>query len=433
MAEVMIAVMPFHGHVAPMSAVARAFVEAGHRVRVYTGSAHADRFTAVGAVALPWTSAPDFDEHDLAATFPALRGRKGPRQMLANVEHVFVRTAAAQSDDLVRAFDERRWDVIVADGLSLGAHLASERTGTPWVTVSIVPLTIPSRDLPPPMLGLAPATNVLGRLRDRALRAVAQAGSRGIQRAYAEARERVGLPSNERSFDEAWYSQDLVCASGVAELEFARSDLASHVVFVGELTRPPRGGAPPAWWDDVAASDVPVVLVTQGTLNVDPHDLIEPAFAALGRQRVLLVATTGRADDADLPFPAPPNARVAGLVPYGALLPRVDVMVTNGGWGGVLAALAAGIPLVVAGGDLDKPEVAARVAWSGAGVNLRSGRPSARAVLHGWRRVSTDAAFRTNARRIAARLAEHDGPAEVVEHTMRLLATRRDRAAATAD
>ena len=205
-------------------------------------------------------------------------------------------------------------------------------------------------------------------------------------------------------------------------------------MFVGELTRPAQGDATlPAWWDDVAASAVPVVLVTQGTLNVDPHDLIEPAFAALGRQRVLVVATTGRADDASLPFPAPPNARVAGLVPYGALLPRVDVMVTNGGWGGVLAALAAGIPLVVAGGDLDKPEVAARVAWSGAGVNLRSGRPSPRAVLRGWRRVSTDAAYRANAARIAARLAEHDGPAEVVEHTMRLLATRRDGATATAD
>jgi len=434
MAEVMIAVMPFHGHVAPMAAVARAFVEAGHGVRVYTGSAHADRFTAVGAQALAWTSAPDFDEHDLAATFPVLRGRKGPRQMLANVEHVFVRTAAAQSDDLVRAFDERPWDVVVADGLSLGAHLASERTRTPWVTVSIVPLAIPSRDLPPPMFGLVPSTGALGRLRDRALRAAAKAGARGIQRAYVEERGHAGFSPNGRSFDDAWYSPDLVCASGVAELEFARSDLATHVVFVGELTLATPGGASlPAWWDEVAASAEPVVHVTQGTLIVDPHDLIEPAFAALGRQRVLVVAATGRAGDASLPFPAPPNARVAGLVPYDVLLPGVDVMITNGGWGGVLAALAAGIPLVVAGGDLDKPEVAARVAWSGAGVNLRTGRPSARAVLRAWRRVSTDAAYRAHAAHIAARLAEHDGPAEVVEHTMRLLATRRDPAAATAD
>ena len=185
--------------------------------------------------------------------------------------------------------------------------------------------------------------------------------------------------------------------------------------------------------------------MTQGTLNVDPHDLIEPAFAALGRQRVLVVATTGRADDASLPFPAPPNARVAGLVPYGALLPRVDVVVTNGGWGGVLAALAAGIPLVVAGGDLDKPEVAARVAWSGAGVNLRSGRPSPRAVLRGWRRVSTDAAYRANAaaHRRAARRARragrgrraHDAPARDAarrrhgdRRLTRCLAGRRERA-----
>ena len=62
--------------------------------------------------------------------------------------------------------------------------------------------------------------------------------------------------------------------------------------------------------------------------------------------------------------------RVAGFLPYAALLPRVDLMVTNGGWGGTLAALSHGIPLVIAGGDLDKPEIAARVAWTGAGVNL---------------------------------------------------------------
>ena len=50
---------------------------------------------------------------------------------------------------------------------------------------------------------------------------------------------------------------------------------------------------------------------------------------------------------------------------------------------------------VVAGSTEDKPEVAARVAWSGAGVNLRSGSPSAarvrRAVRqHGIRAVLAD-------------------------------------------
>jgi UDP:flavonoid glycosyltransferase YjiC (YdhE family) len=424
MVEVMIAVMPFHGHVAPMAAVAEAFLEAGHSVRVYTGTAHAARFAALGAQVVPWRSASDFDEHDLSATFPMLRGRKGPRQMLANVEHVFVRTAADQAADLARAFEEQPWDVIVADGLSLGAHFASEQTATPWVTVSIVPLAIPSRDLPPPMSGIAPATGIVGRLRNRVFWALARAASRGLQRAYLEERDRAGLPYNDRAFDQAWYSPSLVCASGVPELEYPRSDLATQVVFVGELTPPAADAALPGWWPAIAASDVPIVHVTQGTLNVDPHDLIEPTFAALGRQQVVLVASTGRADAPELPFPAPPNARVAGLIPYGALLPRLDVMITNGGWGGVLAALARGIPLVVAGGDVDKPEIAARVAWAGAGVNLRTGRPRPRAILDAWRRVSSDASYRANAQRLAESLAAHDGPREVVGHTIALLTRR---------
>ncbi|WP_157001225.1 glycosyltransferase [Agromyces laixinhei] len=423
MAEVMIAVMPFHGHVAPMVAVAEAFLAAGHGVRVYTGGAFAHRFTMLGARVVTWARAPDFDEHDLPATFPALRGRKGPRQMLANVEQLFVRTGADQAADLAHAYAEEPWDVIVADGLSIGAHLASELTATPWVTVSIVPLTIPSRDLPPPILGLQPAKGIIGRLRDRALRGLTGVASRGIQRAYAEERTRAGLPPDDLALEHAFISPDLVCASGVAELEYyPRSDLATQVVFVGELTRPRANDAAlPSWWPDVETCVDPILHVTQGTLNVDPHDLIEPSFAALGRQRVLLIASTGRADVAELPFTAPPNARVAGFVPYDSLLPRLDVMITNGGWGGVLAALAQGIPLIVAGGDVDKPEIAARVAWAGAGVNLRTGRPRPRAILRAWRQLQTDDSYRANAGRLAAALAAHDGPNEVVEHTMALL------------
>ncbi|RNB45114.1 glycosyltransferase [Agromyces tardus] len=421
MADVMIAAMPFAGHVAPLAAVASAFLEAGHAVRVYTGSRHAARFAAIGADIVPWVRAPDFDEGDLAATFPVLRGRKGPRQMLANVREVFIGTAAAQGDDLVAEFRRRPWDVIVADGLSLGAHLASERTATPWVTVSIVPLSIPSDDLPPPGLGIRPARGPLGRVRDRLLRRAVPLATRGMRRAYLEQRAASGLDVSGVRFEQAWYSPSLVCATGVPSLEYPRTGYPTRVEFVGSLT--PTGaarGLEPDWWADLPP-DRPIVHVTQGTLNVDPDDLIRPALSALGRQPVSVVATTGRAEVPGFAFPVPPNAFVAGLIDYAVLLPRVDVMVTNGGWGGVLAALSHGIPLIVAGGDLDKPEIAARVAWAGAGVDLRTGRPSASAVLRAWRRVSQEPAFRRNAERLGAELRGHDGPREVVEHTLRLV------------
>ena len=421
MADVMVAVMPFAGHVAPLAAVTAAFVEAGHAVRVYTGAAHADRFAALGAEIVPWSRAPDFDEHDLAATFPALRGRKGALQAIASIEHVFVRTAAAQGDDLVAAFGERPWDVIVADGLSLGARIGSERTGTPWVTVSVVPLTIPTPELPPPGFGLPPANGPLGRVRDRLLHVLLRLASRGVRRAYDEQRATAGLGPSTVPFELAFSSPDLVCASGLPGLDWPRREWPVRIEYVGALAPTGRAGAAlPSWWPDLP-EDRPIVHVTQGTLNVDPDDLIRPAFAALGRQPVSIVATTGRADTGDLPFGAPPNAYVAGLVDYAALLPRLDAMITNGGWGGVLAALSHGVPLIVAGGDLDKPEIAGRVAWAGAGIDLRTGTPKPAAILRAWRRLSSDPGYRDNAERLARELQRHDGPREVVAHTTALL------------
>ena len=105
----------------------------------------------------------------------------------------------------------------------------------------------------------------------------------------------------------------------------------------------------------------------------------------------------------------PANVRVAGFLPYAALLPRVDVMVTNGGWGGTLAALSHGIPLVIAGGDLDKPEIAARVAWAGAGVNLNTGTPTSAQVAAGVDRVLADPSFRDAAARVGAQLRSLGG------------------------
>ena len=65
------------------------------------------------------------------------------------------------------------------------------------------------------------------------------------------------------------------------------------------------------------------------------------------------------------------------------LLPKTDVFLTNGGYGGVQLALRHGLPIVVTGGQEDKPEVAARVAWAGVGAAKLRSNQSATA---GWKR-----------------------------------------------
>jgi UDP:flavonoid glycosyltransferase YjiC (YdhE family) len=114
----------------------------------------------------------------------------------------------------------------------------------------------------------------------------------------------------------------------------------------------------------------------------------------------------------------PDNARAAEFLPYEQLLPRTDVVVSNGGFGGVQQALSYGLPLVVAGATEDKPEVAARVAWSGAGVNLRTGAPSPARVRRAVRSVLTEPRYRGAAQRLQLEIAELRDPVVVIAETL---------------
>ena len=415
MARFMLTAMPFTGHVTPLRAVAAALVSRGHDVRVYTGGAFRDRVESTGARLVRWRVAPDFDENDISATFPRLVGKKGIRQLLINVQDVFIKTSPAQVEDLTMEWEREPWDVIAGDELSVGTAFFAERTGSPWATVAVLPLNLIGTQGPPSGMGLAPGRNPVTKARDSVLRAAVPLFGRSLAAPLARARETIGLPPSKLTFDRVVFSPRLVIASGSPLLDYDRTDRPSSLQFVGQLQNPPAPTALPAWWDDLDGRRV--VHVTQGTQNIDPQDLIVPALEALAERDAIVVVATGVPGRDELPFPVPSNVRVAGFLPYADLLPRVDLVVTNGGWGGTLAALAHGIPLVIAGGDLDKPEIAARVAWAGAGVNLKTGTPSAAKVAAGVDRVLADASFRDAAARVGAQLRSLGG----AEHAAQLL------------
>src|SRR5689334_19193688 len=109
--------MPFAGHVQPMRAVAAELTRRGHDVVAYTGAAYGPRFAEDGATWLPWEQAPDFEESDLSATFPAVSDGRGPRAVVANLEHVFLRSGGGQARDILAAGP---FDLLVADQLAIG-------------------------------------------------------------------------------------------------------------------------------------------------------------------------------------------------------------------------------------------------------------------------------------------------------------------------
>ena len=402
----MMTAMPFAGHARPVRAVAGELVRRGHDVRVYTGRSYTGAFADVGARPVAWDAAPDFDERNYAATFPRMRDAKGFRQVLINLEDLFLGTAPAQTTDLLAAHDDEPWDLVVGDPMALGTRFAAERLGSRWATLSPIAYWPPGKGIPPTGLGLEPARGPFGRVRDALLGAGSRAGTRALAKRYQRTRRLAGLAPDDERFDTIWYSPHLVVAAGSPGLDYPRSDLPPNVRFAGDLTDdgvPTPPVALPEWWDDLVRSDVPVVHVTQGTANIAPTDLVLPTLEALADEDVLVVVGLGHRT-APLPGPLPANARVAPMVPYPALLPLTSVMITNGGYGGVLQALRHDVPLVVAGGDLDKPEIAARIGWHGAGVNLRTGTPRPAAIAAAYRDVTTDPRYRATAARLGAEL-----------------------------
>ncbi|MBC8163696.1 MAG: hypothetical protein H7Z42_21015, partial [Roseiflexaceae bacterium] len=119
----------------------------------------------------------------------------------------------------------------------------------------------------------------------------------------------------------------------------------------------------------------------------------------------------------------PANARLEPFIPFDQIMPHVDVMITNGGYGGVQFALAHGVPLVVAGTTEEKPEIAARVAWSDAGINLKAKSPTTEQIRTAVRSILADPRYRQNAQSIGADYARHNAPEEAAVLLERLAAT----------
>jgi len=403
MATYLICSNPIHGHVTPMLGIGQHLVGRGHRVIMLTGSRFAERVTSLGMEFRPLVGLADFDDRDVPSYLPDRERYRGVAQAQYDIQTIFVKTIPDQFRGVQAIIAAEEPDAILVDGAFAGVApiLLGPGDRPPVLAAGVMPLSQSSRDVAPYGTGMAPSSTPFGRLRNRVLNLVARRVLfGGTQRAGERAFADVGAPALRHFVMDLSRAFDRFLQLSAREFEYPRSDLASNTVFVGPIPPSPGSATLPSWWGDLDGSR-PIVHVTQGT--IDNHDLdrlIRPTIDGLADGEALVVVSTGGRDPRDL-GPVPANVRVAGYLPYDELLPITDVYVTNGGFGGVQHALSEGVPMVVAGDTEDKPEVAARVGWSGAGVNLRTGTPTADAVRTAVTTVLEVPSYRARARALA--------------------------------
>jgi MGT family glycosyltransferase len=411
----------------PLQPVVRELVSRGHTVRWYTSARFADQVEAAGAQLEPMSPQLDKFAGPLDELYPERARLKALKRVKWDLKHLFMAPAEGQAAELRRLHERQAADVLLCDPGFGAARLLSEQGGTPWVSVGSTPLTLPSRDTAPFGSGLPPSSTAAGRVRNAVLRYVFNnIVMRDVGADRNMLRKQVGLPPSREDLMGSGISPHLHLQSGVADLEYPRSDLPAHVHFIGALTGAVDAAAVmPDWWQAVRESGRPIVHVTQGTVsNTELDDLLLPTLKALAQEDVAVVATLGDAASAREFSDLPANAYIAPFLPYHLLLPHISLMVTNGGFGGVNEALRHGVPLVVAGRSEDKPEVAARVAYAGAGIDLRTDTPDVAALRTAVREVLDTPSYGLKARALADRYSEAQAGPRAADLIEDLVGTR---------
>jgi UDP:flavonoid glycosyltransferase YjiC (YdhE family) len=421
----LIATQPVTGHLLPALPLARRLVERGHEVVWYVGRKFRKQIEGTGARFAPYRHAYDYDDDDYDAAFQGRSQLKGLAQIKFDFINIFIKQFGPQHRDIEAILQEFPADVTIGDP-SIGATFTvNEKGGPPNAVYNITCLGIKGRDVAPFGLGILPSSSPPGRIRNRLLHFLA---SNVIFKAVSDelVRQCDQLGVRRRKFEGVLISPFLFLQPTVPSFEYPRSDLPPQVHFIGALLPDAPGERTlPAWWHEVVARKRPVVLVTQGTVATNPQELIAPTLRALAHENVLVIAA-GVKDMRLMGLdPVPANARVEPFVPFKPLLPYVDVYVTNGGFGGVQFALMNGVPIVAGGTTEDKPEIGNRVAYSGAGINLKTNTPTPIQIQTAVKAVLSNPRYRQRAQQIQAELRQYDAPTEAARLLEQLAETRR--------
>ncbi|MGV0645311.1 nucleotide disphospho-sugar-binding domain-containing protein [Mycolicibacterium sp. XJ2546] len=411
----MVAASPLAGHVVPMLRIGTHLKDHGHDVIVITGSEFGDVVRRAGL------SLQALDRSGLIDDLPSpwvLRTPKLLRRYLlgiAEMRSTFVEPLTAQFSTLNRVLEQGPVDTVLADLTFTGVLplVLGERPRPQILAVGVGPLTLTSADTPPFGMAWQPQPGTDYQPMNDVVRKFLL---RGISADLNDALARCGTPPLPVPLTDWPRLADRLLQLTVRGFEYPRSDLPVNIDFVGPvIPDSSEHFEPPPWWNEIVAAPT-VVHVTQGTFdNRNINQLIRPTLRAFDGMNIAVVATTGRPVDQTMTADLPRNAFVTDWIPYSMLLPHVDAVVTNGGYGGVHHALRQGIPLVIAGETSDKAEVAARVAYSGAGVNLGTATPTSTQIRAAVSEVLSESSYRAAAHRIGSDIVASDALGTIAE------------------
>jgi UDP:flavonoid glycosyltransferase YjiC (YdhE family) len=257
-------------------------------------------------------------------------------------------------------------------------------------------------------LGLTSGTGPVTQLRDQLLpRALEWVWDFGLKDLNAT-RRNLDLPPLAHVWDQLDRAERVLVYTAES-FESAHARRPDNVLNVGPVLDDP------AWVGEVELpeGEGPLVLVATSTGRTRGSDqLVRNVVEALTDLPARALVTTG---PAIAPIAAPrPGVRIVASASHTHVLPSTDVVVTHGGHGTVIKALAAGRPCLVMPLGRDQPDNAARVVAHHAGLTLRRSAGPKR-IAKAVTRLLEDHSYAEAARRLGRRIRAEADDRRIVE------------------
>jgi MGT family glycosyltransferase len=347
-------------------AVARQLAARGHHVRVAGPPEAGQRVQAAGFA---------FDPLSAPPTPPGAPPGLLPRLLAAT---------QPWAQEMARRLARARPDVVVTDSMLFGPIIAATSRGVRCAV--LIPTVYP-----------APAAAPAGGAASYAANPQWQAGLASVNRA----RTAFGQPP-VASVTEQLLRADRVLVLSSRAFELPEVQPPPNVVYTGPQLA--ATGEPDRWESPWKHTSTPLVLVSLSTTDQGQQDLLSRLLAAIATLPAHALVTLGPAVDPARLQP-PPNVVLERFVPHAAVLPHAAVVVTHAGHGTVMAALAAGVPVVCMPMGRDQPDVALRVQRHGTGISVPPGTGVA-GLRTAIERVLTSPTFRQSAQRMATLISQ---------------------------
>lgn len=387
------------GNLSPLLTAGRLLRRNGHHVRVMADPAMRAEIEAADFEYVAWRRAPIGEAAD-PTDFSDMQDwfRKA----------LFV-PAPAYAADVQDEIGRMPTDAVLSLDILFGAGLAAEASNVPLALLSP---HVSFRTLP----GMPPITSGLSQPKTPEERAEVDAANAGLAASLNpllpilnQARVDLGLPVLA-DFMELFDRPDRLLLATSQAFDFQADSLPDNFRYVGPLLDVPNWSKfSPAkssqalrvksWqapWS--APSDRPRLLIACSTGAQGQRDLVQHVINSVGMIDVDAVATTGpNLDAADLT--APKNVHLIQGAPHDLVMKDVSAVITQGGHGTVIRALANGVPQLILPMARDQAANAARVEARGAGLRLPPSASHAE-IAAAINRLVTEPQFKAAARRV---------------------------------